>query len=128
MSNDYMDLGQRLENDFPEIENDIMADLQESSEEYDGLHRQLSELKAQHPAVRKLMEGDGEVCLTAEEHAALKQIVQLRFRLDDLERRQSLLPGPHGRDLLSEKSGHPVTKGRRWRKPAPPNSYGRCGG
>lgn len=41
MSNDYIDLGQRLENDFPAIENDIMADLQESSEEYDGLHRQL---------------------------------------------------------------------------------------
>lgn len=86
MSSDYMSLGQRLENDFPEIENDIIADLQESSEEYDGRHRQLSEPKKQHLAVRKLMEGGGEVCLTAEEHAALKQIVQLRFRLDDLER------------------------------------------
>ncbi len=93
MSNDYMDLGQRLENDFPEIENDIMADLQESSEEYAGLHRQLSELKAQYPTVRKLLEGDGEVCLTAEEHAALKQIIQLRFRLDDLERRQLYFRG-----------------------------------
>jgi len=93
MSNDYMDLGQRLENDFPEIENDIMADLQESSEEYDGLHQQLSELKARHPAVRKLLEGDGEVRLTAEEHAALKQITQLRFRLDDLERQQLYFRG-----------------------------------
>ncbi len=93
MSDNYMDLGQRLEEDFPELENDIMADLQESSEEYAGLHRQLSELKAQHPAVRKLLEGDGEVCLTAEEHAVLKQITQLRFRLDDLERRQLYFRG-----------------------------------
>jgi len=93
MSNDYMDLGQRLENDFPEIENDIMADLQENSKEYNGLHRQLFELKKQHPAVRKLMEGESEVCLTTEEHAALKQIIQLRFRLDDLERRQLYFRG-----------------------------------
>ncbi len=88
MSNDYMDLGQRLEKDFPERENDIMADLRERSEEYAGLYRQLSELKAQQPAVCKLLEDGGEVRLTAEEHAALKQIAQLRFRLDDLERRQ----------------------------------------
>lgn len=93
MSNDYLDLGQRLEKDFPEIENDIMADLRERSEEYAGLYRQLSELKAQHPAVCKLLDGDGEVCLTTEEHAALKQIVQLRFRLDDLERRQLYFRG-----------------------------------
>ncbi len=93
MSNDYMNLGQRLEKDFPEIENDIMADLRERSEEYAGLYRQLSELKAQHPAVCKLLEGDDEVRLTAEEHAALKQIAQLRFRLDDLERRQLYFRG-----------------------------------
>ncbi len=86
MSNDYTDPIQRLEKDFPEIENDIMADLRERSEEYANLHRQLSELEEQHPAVCKLLEGGGEARSTAEEHATLKQIAQLRFRLDDLGR------------------------------------------
>lgn len=87
MKNSYMNLGQRLEKNFAEIENDIIGNLQESSEGYVALHRQLSELKAQHPAICKLLEGSNEVCLTAEEHATLKQLAQLRFRLDDLERR-----------------------------------------
>lgn len=93
MGNDYMDLGQRLEKDFPEIENDIIANLEENSEEYAALHRQLSALKKQYPAVCKLLEDGGEVYLTAEEHATLKQIAQLRFRLDDLERRQLYFRG-----------------------------------
>ena len=39
MSDNYMDLGQRLEEDFAEIENDIVADLRERSEAYAALHR-----------------------------------------------------------------------------------------
>lgn len=93
MSNDYMDLGQRLKKDFVEIENDVIGDLRENSEGYTALRRQLSELKAQYPAICKLFEDGNEVFLTAEEHAALKQIVQLRLRLDDMERRQLYFRG-----------------------------------
>lgn len=93
MSSDYMDLGQRLVKDFAEIENNIIVDLRESSEGYAALYRQFSELKAQHPAICKLLDGNNEVCLTAEEHITLKQIAQLRFRLDDLERRQLYFRG-----------------------------------
>ncbi|MCI8285836.1 MAG: hypothetical protein HFE90_11395 [Firmicutes bacterium] len=93
MSNDYMDLGKRLKKDFAEIENDIMGDLWESSEGYAALHRQLSELKAQYPVICKLLEDSSEVCLTVEEHAALKQIAQLRFGLDDMERQHLYFRG-----------------------------------
>ena len=93
MGNDYMDLGHRQEKDFAEMENDVMVDLQESSEGYAALHRQFSQLKAKHPAICELLEGNNEVYLTAEEHAALKQIARLRFRLDDLERRHLYFRG-----------------------------------
>lgn len=81
MSNDYIDLGHRLKKIFAEIESDIIVDLQESSEEYATLHRQLSELKTKYPAICKLLEGSDEISLTTEEHAALRQIAHLRFRL-----------------------------------------------
>jgi len=38
----------------------------------------------------------------------------------------ALLPGPHGRYLLSEKDGYSVPNGRRCHKPAPPALHKKC--
>lgn len=93
MSDNYMDLGQRLEEDFAEIDNDIVADLRERSEEYAALHRQISNFKARHPFIGRLWDRPGEVHLTAEEHAALMEYFKLQYKLDTLERQQLYFRG-----------------------------------
>lgn len=61
MSETYLDLPTRLGEDFPEIDNDIVMDLRDSSDEYSELHQQISDLKQQNPFITKLMQGSGMI-------------------------------------------------------------------
>lgn len=54
MSDIYFDLPSRLEDSFPEIDSDI----------------EISDLKKRFPCSMTVMEDNGEIHLTAEEHAA----------------------------------------------------------
>ena len=51
MSDTYMDLGERLEEAYADIENDIVIDLRENSEECRALFEQLTELKKKNPII-----------------------------------------------------------------------------
>ena len=93
MSDTYFDLPSRLEDSFPEIDSDIVTDLRKTSEEYADIQQQVSDLKQQHPFIMKVMEGKGEIHLTAEEHAAFVQCLRLYLRLDDMERMQLYFRG-----------------------------------
>ena len=93
MSETYLDLPTRLEEDFPEIDSDITMELRDSNEEYSELHQQISDLKQQNPFIKKLMDGNGEIHLTAEEHAIFVQYLHLRRRQDDMERQQLYFRG-----------------------------------
>ena len=86
MSETYFDLPSRIEDTFPEIESDIIEDLQQNNEEYSVLKVQIAELKQNHPVIDKAMEKHGELSLTAEDHAALITYLHLMFRLSDMER------------------------------------------
>ena len=74
-SDSYLDLAQRIEEGFPEIENDIIMDLQESDEDYASLCRKISEFKAAHPIISKIVEGSGDITLTSEEHIAVVEYI-----------------------------------------------------
>lgn len=89
----YTDLAQRIGESFAEIEDDAIADFRETDEEYYALYRQISELKADHPFIDKVMNGSGEIFLTAEEHKILSDYFRLRFRLDDKERQRLYFRG-----------------------------------
>lgn len=92
-SNSYFDLADRISDSFPEIENDITVDLRKSNEDYSSLYQSISDLKAKHPFIQKVMEGNGELSLSAEEHEILTEYFRLRFRIDDMERQRLYFRG-----------------------------------
>lgn len=93
MSDTYMDLGERLEEAYADIENDIVIDLRENNEECRALFGQLAELREENPIIRKLLETDGELHISAEEHAALREAYRLQHKLEDMERQQIYFRG-----------------------------------
>lgn len=93
MDETYLDLPSRIEDAFPEIESDITMDLQDTNEEYVKLTEEISEWKKQHPFIDKIMEGKGEIHLTAEEHEALSKYLSMKFRAEDMERQHIYFRG-----------------------------------
>lgn len=58
-SSSYFDLAGRLEESFAEIEDTITVDLRENDEDYRSLYQSISDLKAKHPFIQKVIEGAG---------------------------------------------------------------------
>lgn len=85
-NNSYFDLADRISESFSEIESDITVDLRKSSEDYFSLYESISDLKAKHPFISKVLEGNGELSLSAEEHEILTRFFRLQFRLESMER------------------------------------------
>lgn len=48
MSDTYFDLAERLEDSFPEIENEIILDLRENNEDYMALRGKISGIENKH--------------------------------------------------------------------------------
>lgn len=92
-NNSYIDLAQRIEESFMEIENDITVDFRENSEEYSVLYQKISSLKAEHPVISQIMEGNGEITLSAQEHKAVSEYFRLQFQLESMERQQLYFRG-----------------------------------
>lgn len=82
----YFDLADRIADSFPEIESNITVDLRKTDEEYASLYQNISDLKSKHPFISKVMEGGGELSLSAEEHEILTRFFKLQFRLESMER------------------------------------------
>lgn len=91
--NSYYDLAQRIEDSFSEIENDITVDFRKNNEEYHALYQKISDLKAAHPVISKIMEGEGDISLTAEEHKAVTEYFHLQFKIETMERQQLYFRG-----------------------------------
>ncbi len=85
MHDTYLDLPSRIKDGFAEIDSDIMLDLRDTNEEYADLQEQVSKLKQQHPFIDKVMEGDGEIHLTDEEHAVLLRYLHLYRKMENME-------------------------------------------
>lgn len=93
MSETYLDLPSRLEDAFPEIDNDIMMELRNENEEYSELLQKISDLKQKALFLSDLLDGSGEIRFTAEEHAAFIQYLHLVRQRDDMERQQIYFRG-----------------------------------
>lgn len=89
----YTDLAQRIEESFAEIEDEAIADFKKTDETYAALYQQISKLKADNPFIGKVMDGSGDISLTADEHEVLTEYFHLRFRLDDMERQRLYFRG-----------------------------------
>lgn len=93
MSNTYFDLPSRLEDDFPKIDSDIVMNLCDTNEEYAEMFQQVSELNQKYPFIEKLIDGSGEVHLTADEHETLVRYFRLVRRMENMERLQIYFRG-----------------------------------
>ena len=93
MKNKYFDLPSRLEDNFAEIDSDIVMDLQNSDENYVAVLRKISELKARQPFIDKMVEDNGEIHLTVDEHKAFIEYIRLYQRKENIERLQIYFRG-----------------------------------
>ena len=87
MSDSYFDLPSRIEDDFAEIDSDIVMDLQNTNEDYAELSDRMDQLRAQCPVIDRLGEDDGEIHMTAEEHRGLVR------QMEDMERQHIYFRG-----------------------------------
>jgi len=85
-SSTYLELADRIADSFEEIENDITVDLRKNNGEYYSLYQRISDMKAKYPFIQKVMEGNGELSLSTEEHEILVRFFRLQFQLESMER------------------------------------------
>ena len=107
MSDSYFDLPSRIEDAFAEIDSDIVMDLQNTSEDYAELSDRMDQLRAQYPVIDRLDEDDGEIHMTAEEHRAYADYLNLVRQMEDMERQPSIsadIPMPWPTSKKSKRS------------------------
>lgn len=93
MSDSYFDLPSRIEDDFAEIDSNIVMDLQNTNEDYTELSDRMDQLRAQYPVIDRLDEDDGEIHMTAEEHRAYVDYLNLARQMEDMERQHIYFRG-----------------------------------
>ena len=93
MSDQYTPMIERISEEYDESDSNMVLELAATDQEYADLKQEMSELKHQHPFIEKLLEGDGEVQLTAQEHEILNQYFRLYLRADNMERKHIYFRG-----------------------------------
>ena len=61
-------------------------DLLNTDEDYAELSYRMDKLKTQYPVIDKMNEGSGEIRMTAEEHRAYVDYLNLARQMEDMER------------------------------------------
>ena len=89
----YYNLAERIEDAYPEIGSDITTDLLESNGEYAAMRRETNQMQKDYPVIVKLLEGNGAISLTADEHDTLVRYLDLERQIEDMERRQIYFRG-----------------------------------
>ena len=89
----YLDFPQRITEIFPEIDSDICMALLHADEKYAELFNKSDELQKAHPFIMSVLEGSGEVSLTAEEHGALVEYMGVKIEMEDMERQHIYFHG-----------------------------------
>ena len=93
MSEQYTPMIERISEAFDEIDSDLMLELTAADQEYSNVKHKMSDLKRQHPFIDELLEGDGEVQITAQEHEVLNQYFRLYLQADNMERKHIYFRG-----------------------------------
>ena len=106
MSDQYTPMIERISEEYDESDSNMVLELAATNQEYADLKQQMSELKHQYPFIEKLLEGDGEVQLTDQEHEILNQYFRLYLRADNMERKHIYFRGHTDCFSYLEKIGH----------------------
>ncbi len=91
--NAYTDLMENIEENFEDIEDSILADLENDNEEYQALLEESSEADARYPFIWQALYGEGELKLTEKEHAILFEYLMTENEIHNIERRAIYLRG-----------------------------------
>ena len=89
----YYNLVERIEETYAEIDNDIMTNLLETDAEYIALRQEIVQLEKDYSIINCVVEGDGAISLSAEEHKALARYFTLEQQKENIERRQIYFRG-----------------------------------
>ena len=93
VSDSYFDLPSRIEDAFAEIDSDIVMDLLNTDKDYAALSGRMDKLKTQYPVIDKMNEDSGEIRMTAEEHQAYVDYLNLARQMEDMERQHIYFRG-----------------------------------
>lgn len=77
MEASYHTLMERISEQFAEIDGDMVMELRSNSTKYSGIKNQIRQLDQEYPAIQRLLEDEGEIHLSADEHKALLDYLQL---------------------------------------------------
>ena len=83
----------QLEERFLEMDSEITVALPERDEKYAALWARLSELERLYPFIESVLDGEGAVRLTAEEHAGLVEFIRTTDEAENRERLNVYLAG-----------------------------------
>ena len=87
MKNDvFTDLPNRIEENYPELENEMLLELRKKDKDYEQIHEQFYTMEEQYPFIMEVLEGKGPVALTEEEHTILREYLTLFRKMDEKER------------------------------------------
>jgi hypothetical protein len=89
----YQSLPDRIKDCFSEIDNEIATELRKRDEDYLALFRESDKLQREFPVIMSVLEGEGEISLTAEEHAALVRYLTVKQAMEDAERQHIYFRG-----------------------------------
>jgi len=93
LSDNYYDLPRRIEENFLEIESDIVVDMKANNTEYAELCGRLTAMQTNNPFIPTLIEGEAAISLSAEEHKVLAEYFNLQTKISDMERQQLYFRG-----------------------------------
>lgn len=93
MCDQYTPMIERISEEYDESDSNMVLELAATDKEYADLKQQMSELKHQYPFIEKLLEGDGEVQITSQEHEILNQYFRLYLQADNMERKHIYFRG-----------------------------------
>ena len=82
----FTDLPKRIEEDYPELENDMLLELRQKDKDYEQIHEQFYDMEEQYPFILEVLESKGNVSLTEEEHAILLEYLAMYRKMDEKER------------------------------------------
>ena len=83
----------QLEERFEEMDSEITVALTERDEKYAALRARLEELERRFPFIESVMDGEGVVGLTTEEHAWLVEYIRTTDEAENRERLNLYLAG-----------------------------------
>lgn len=86
MEASYYTLMERISEQFSEIDGDMVMELRSNSTKYSGIKNQIRQLDQEYPAIQRLLEDEGEIHLSADEHKALLDYLQLYLEATNMER------------------------------------------